>query len=626
MRKTILALTTLVALIFVSVPFAAAEWQENMVTNNTLEEIYVIKSTWQAADDNKGIPAGFWTRGSYRLAPGKSRIFHSWDTNSIYFRISNAEHAIKANSGTTDFAFWSHPGRSFRVVSQTFDASVTTDQLLYSDRSPDQLVQLEGFVSYTGGSEVVVTREWVSLDGQPTAPPNDELGDDGGRPGEDVAPPAWVASVITNATEADLYVVYATWKLENLKKGYPEGFRTRGTYRIRSGKGRVFHAWADNEIYFRIANAAGALKPEASSETFGFWLHPRRSFRLVSDQVAATVEQSGLSYSDRSVSKLERSDGFMVYESGSDVTVTADWVPVSPIDDRNDDNGNDDVTPVPPETPVPPVNPSAPAGMVLIPAGTFQMGSTTGDADESPVHAVSLDAFYMDTHEVTNAEYAAFLNAMGKHENIWWRWVSIGTASTNIILVDGVYRPRAGYENHPVIYVRWRGAMAYARWAGKRLPTEAEWEYAARGGLAGKRYPWGDTIDKTKANYNNRGLGRSTPVGSYPPNGYGLYDMIGNAAEWCLDTYDADYYAKSPTHNPVSLSIATSIQDLLDNYKADLGTYSSLNKYEQPQERVIRGGDWYNSETYLSVTSRYRYTTWGGSNVFGFRCVKPVNP
>ncbi len=902
MQKTIVALSIFAALIFVSVPFAAAEWQENMVTNNTLEEIYVIKSTWQAANSNKGIPAGFWTRGSYRLDPGKSRVFYSWDTNNIYFRISNADGAIKANSGTTASAFWSHPKRSFRVVSQTLDTSVTTDQLLYSDRPNNQLVQLEGFVSYTGGSAVVVTPEWVSLDGQPTAPPNDELGDDGGRPGEDVAPPAWVASVITNATEADLYVVYATWKLENSKKGYPEGFRTRGTYRIRPGKGRVFHAWADNEIYFRIANAAGALKPEASSETFGFWLHPRRSFRLVSDQVSATVEQSGLSYSDRS--NLVQSDGFMVYESGSDVTVTADWVPVAPIDDSDDGKGNagDDGTPLPPETPTPPVNPPAPAGMVLIPAGTFQMGSTTGDADERPVHAVSLDAFYMDTHEVTNAEYAAFLNAkgkhadadhkwlalgssdarieridgrysvkagyenhpvvrvtwygamayaawagkrlpteaeweyaargglagkqypwgdtidttqanygwniadttaggayaangyglydmagnvfewcldtyldnfydtspaqnplsgdstvidtyttvdsqrvlrggswfysasvvrvsnrdysfpmstgndlgfrcvksvstasftttrgsetpditsgnpdttpvpdqsdapagmalipagtfqmgsntgdtderpvhtvtldafymdthevtnteyaaflnaMGKHINGWWRWVDInGGAYTTINLVDGVYRPRAGYENHPVISVRWRGAMAYARWAGKRLPTEAEWEYAARGGLAGKRYPWGDTLDKTKANYNNpRG---STAVGSYPPNGYGLYDMVGNVAEWCLDAYDADYYAKSPTHNPVSLSIATSIQDLLDNYNANLDIFSPSNKYGQPQNRVVRGGDW--SYRGFSVTSRYGYSTWGGATVFGFRCVKPVAP
>ncbi len=618
MKRTLVVFSVLAAFMFASAPFAAAEWQENMVTNNTLEEIYVIKSTWQAADDNKGIPAGFWTRGSYRLAPGKSRIFHSWDTNSIYFRISNAQGAIKANSGTTAFAFWSHPGRSFRVVSQTFDASVTTDQLLYSDRSPGQLAQLEGFVSYTGGSAVVVTPTWVSLDGQPTAPPNDELGDDGGRPGEDVAPPAWVASVITNATEADLYVVYATWKLENSKKGYPEGFRTRGTYRIRSGKGRVFHAWADNEIYFRIANAAGALKPEASSETFGFWLHPSRSFRLVSDQISATVATSSLSYSDRSVSKLERSDGFMVYESGSDVTVTADWVPVSPVEVGNNGNGNegDDGAPPPPKTPTPPKTPVVPAGMVLIPAGTFQMGSTIGDADESPVHAVSLDAFYMDTHEVTNAEYVAFLNA-AKYTDILTYAVTPQASWAHIALVDGVYRAKAGYANRPVVHVNWYGAMAYAAWAGKRLPTEAEWEYAARGGLAGKEYPWGNTIDKTKANYNyddsfGDGL---TAVGSYPANGYGLYDMVGNVWEWCLDAYDREFYAKSAAENP--LSGGSSIQWLLDNYpdRALRDTY-----------RVLRGGSWRTSAQDVRVAQRvYNAPSFLGP-FNGFRCVKSVSP
>ncbi len=639
MKRTVVVLSTLAALVFALVPFATAEWQENLVTNNTLEEIYVIKSTWQAADDNKGIPVGFRTRGSYRIPPGMSRIFHSWDTNSMYFRISNAAGAIKANSGTTAFAFWAHPKRSFRVVSQTLDASVTTDQLLYTDRSPGQLVQLEGFVSYTGGSAVVVTPAWVLLDGQPTAPPNDELGNDGGPPGGDVAPPAWVASVITNATEADLYVVYATWKLENLKKGYPEGFRTRGTYRIRSGKGRVFHAWADNEIYFRIANAAGALKPEASSETFGFWLHPRRSFRLVSDQVAATVEQSGLSYSDRSVSKLERSDGFMVYESGSDVTVTADWVPVSPIDDRNDDNGNDDVTPVPPETPVPPVNPPAPAvpeGMVLIPAGTFQMGSDSGKIREKPVHSVSLDAFYIDTHEVTNTEYAVFLNAKGKHADAGQIWLNIGDVHAHIALVDGVYSATSGYANHPVVEVSWYGAMAYAEWAGKRLPTEAEWEYAARGGKSGKEYPWGNRIDSTranyyrsnvgdttshetleaylsvKANYDRSNVGDTTAVGSYPANGYGLYDVAGNVWEWCLDEYSGNFYTISAFHNP--LSGAPNIKWLLDNYM------------EVNSSRVLRGSSWTGGARSVRVANRVRDSPKSSFRNVGFRCVKSVSP
>ncbi len=615
-RRTVFVLSTLAALILAIAPFAAAEWQENMVTNNTLEEIYVIKSTWQAADDNRNIPVGFRTRGSYQLPPGKSKVFYSWDTNSIYFRISNADGAIKANSGTTAFAFWAHPDRSFRVVSQTLDASVTTDQLLYSDRSPDQLAQLEGFVSYTGGSEVVVTPAWVLLDGQPTAPPNNELGndggDDGGPPGGDVAPPAWVASVITNATEADLYVVYATWKLENLKKGYPEGFRTRGTYRIRPGKGRVFHAWADNEIYFRIANAAGALKPEASSETFGFWLHPSRSFRLVSDQVSATVEQSGLSYSDRSVSKLERSDGFMVYESGSDVTVTADWVPVAPVDAGNDGNGNagDDVAPVPPETPVPPVNPSAPAGMVLIPAGTFQMGSNS-EIDERPVHSVSLDAFYIDTHEVTNAEYAAFLNAKGRHADAGQIWFDIGDVHAHIELVDGMYSVTSGYANYPVVEVSWYGAMAYAAWAGKRLPTEAEWEYAASGGLAGKKYPWGNTINPNRANYAGH-FGGITVVGKYRANGYGLYDVAGNVWEWCLDEYRGDFYTSSAAHNP--LSGAPNIKWLLDNY-------TGVNSY-----RVVRGGSWLNIAPFVRVANRNLNTPTITIFNIGFRCVKSVSP
>ncbi len=640
MRRTVLALSTLAVLIFVSVPFAAAEWQENLVTNNTLEEIYVIKSTWQAANSNKGIPAGFWTRGSYRLDPGKSRVFYSWDTNSIYFRISNADGAIKANSGTTASAFWSHPKRSFRVVSQTLDTSVTTDQLLYSDRPNNQLVQLEGFVSYTGGSAVVVTPEWVSLDGQPTAPPNDELGDDGGRPGEDVAPPAWVASVITNATEADLYVVYATWKLENSKKGYPEGFRTRGTYRIRPGKGRVFHSWADNEIYYRIANTQGALKPEASSETFGFWLHPSRSFRLVSDQVAATVERSGLSYSDRSTAKLVQSDGFMVYESGSDVVVTADWVPVVPVDDGNGGNGNDveDGTPVPPETPTPPTPPTspvipvAPAGMVLIPAGSLEI---TGTYEKT----VSLDAFYMDKYEVTNAEYAAFLNAKGRHavpglhrdeySDTGQRWIDMEEDSgVRIELVNGSYRVKAGYENHPVTHVSWHGAMVYAAWAGKRLPTESEWEYASRGGKSKRSYsPSGDTFQVI-----------TTAVGSYAANGYGVYDMARNVHEWCLDAhtayFDGTFYAVPPKHSASANKHSISAPNL-NSFQWLVANYESLrNSYPfNVGHRILRGstpyipwGEVYVPRANIWVGGRKGIAAGRVDSTNGFRCVKSVSP
>ena len=206
---------------------------------------------------------------------------------------------------------------------------------------------------------------------------------------------------------------------------------------------------------------------------------------------------------------------------------------------------------------------SSTEGMVLIPAGEFQMGSNSGDSNEKPIHSVYIDAFYMDEYEVTNAEYAAFLNAKGKHTESGKTWLDIGSAHVRIEYVAGVYRVKAGYENHPVTFVSWYGAMAYAAWAGKRLPTEAEWEKAARGNLAGLTYPWGNTIDSSKANYN-RHIGDTTAVGEYTANGYGLYDMAGNVWEWCLDGYDIGFYAVSPSQNP--LSGANSIEWILDNY------------------------------------------------------------
>ena len=168
--------------------------------------------------------------------------------------------------------------------------------------------------------------------------------------------------------------------------------------------------------------------------------------------------------------------------------------------------------------------PSSTEGMVLIPAGEFQMGSNSGESNEKPVHSVYIDAFYMDEYEVTNAEYAAFLNAKGKHTESGKTWLNIGDARARIEYVAGVYRAKGGYENHPVTDVSWYGAVAYAAWAGKRLPTEAEWEKAARGNLSGLTYPWGNTIDSSKANYNNH-IEDTTAVGKYTANGYGLYDM-----------------------------------------------------------------------------------------------------
>ena len=256
--------------------------------------------------------------------------------------------------------------------------------------------------------------------------------------------------------------------------------------------------------------------------------------------------------------------------------------------------------------------PTPPAGMVLIPAGEFQMGSDDEDAndDEQPVHTVHLDAFYMDEHEVTNLEYQEFLL-----ENPRWE-------KSRIIkwLHDGDYLKHwrgnnypSGKANHPVVNVSWYAAMAYAEWAGKRLPTEAEWEYAARGGVAGLKYPSGNTISTREANYNSH-VGGTTAVGRYAANGYSLYDMAGNVEEWCLDEFDAEFYAKSRNRrNPISG--ARTIQRGLENFTS-IPTGSS--------SRVLRGGSWFSYAPALRVAARNRDTPSYTCDCAGFRCVRDV--
>ena len=257
------------------------------------------------------------------------------------------------------------------------------------------------------------------------------------------------------------------------------------------------------------------------------------------------------------------------------------------------------------DDPQPPA--SSTEGMVLIPAGEFQMGSNSGKSDEKPIHSVYIDAFYMDKYEVTNAQYAAFLNAKGKHTESGKTWLDIGSAPARIEYVAGVYRAKGGYENHPVTDVSWYGAMAYAAWAGKRLPTEAEWEKAARGNLSGLTYPWGNSIDSSKANYRGN-IGDTTAVGKYTANGYGLYDMAGNVWEWCLDEYNSGFYAVSPSQNP--LSEANSIMWILDNYT---GVNSS---------RVLRGGSWNNNTRIVRVAFRFRTDPTSTNDDLGFRCAR----
>jgi len=245
------------------------------------------------------------------------------------------------------------------------------------------------------------------------------------------------------------------------------------------------------------------------------------------------------------------------------------------------------------------------AEMVLIPAGKFQMGReslipkiigfkkivsfllskiSTDEADK-PVHTVYLDAFYIDKYEVTNAQYKKFMDATGYKEPKYWN------------------DSRFNAPNHPVVGVIWDDASAYCSWAGKRLPTEAEWEKSARGGLEGKKYVWGDKWPPPSGAGNfsesltKDGYVWTSPVGSFKPNGYGLYDMAGNVWEWCADWFDSNYYFHSPKKNPTGPSS---------------GTW-----------RVLRGGLWsYNFVNILRVASRYDGYPAGRNDNVGFRCVQ----
>jgi formylglycine-generating enzyme required for sulfatase activity len=183
--------------------------------------------------------------------------------------------------------------------------------------------------------------------------------------------------------------------------------------------------------------------------------------------------------------------------------------------------------------------------MVIVPAGSFQMGYRDGEPDEQPVHQVNLDEFYMDQYEVTNTRYRACVEA-GKCKPPEY---TNSLERRGFLFIDGYYDDML-YSRFPVIYVSWYMADAYCRWRGARLPTEAEWEMAARGGLVGALYPWGnDGPDCSQANYSGC-VGDTSPVGSYPPNGYGLYDMSGNVMEWVADWYSSSYYENSPTDQP----------------------------------------------------------------------------
>jgi formylglycine-generating enzyme required for sulfatase activity len=304
-------------------------------------------------------------------------------------------------------------------------------------------------------------------------------------------------------------------------------------------------------------------------------------------------------------------------------------------------------------------SPDSPPGMVWVPGGEFVRGSDNPKMrDARPVHRVAVDGFWMDRTAVTNEQFARFVEATGyvtvaertpeardfpgappeklmaggvvftptkgpvplDNHLRWWSYVK----GANWRHPDGPDSDLQGRENHPVVQVAWDDAVAYAKWAGKRLPTEAEFEFAARGGLERKKYVWGDEFrpdGKWMANiwqgrfpYENTaedGFRGAAPVGSFPANGYGLSDMAGNVWEWCSDWYRHDYYARlsagpQPVRNPLGPD---------DSYDpSEPGT----------AKRVMRGGSYLCTDQYCTAYeagARGKGAPDSGTNHVGFRCV-----
>jgi len=299
-----------------------------------------------------------------------------------------------------------------------------------------------------------------------------------------------------------------------------------------------------------------------------------------------------------------------------------------------------------------------PPGMVWIPGGTFKMG-TTEFPESQPVHPVAVKGFWMDATEVTNAQFAAFVKATGyvtvaerkprpedfpgakpevlvpgsvmfsppshpvplNDEYAWWSYLP----GANWRHPAGPASSIKGKERWPVIHVAYEDALAYARWAGKRLPTEAEWEFAARGGLTGQVFPWGNTFkngtrwmaNSHQGHFPDHDTGADAfpgiaPVAQFPANGYGLYDVGGNVWEWVSDWYRPDYYSQLASIG----GVARNPQGPSDSFDpAEPGV----------KKRVHRGGSFLCTDQFCS---RYMVGTRGkgelstGTNHLGFRCVQ----
>lgn len=230
--------------------------------------------------------------------------------------------------------------------------------------------------------------------------------------------------------------------------------------------------------------------------------------------------------------------------------------------------------------------------MVVIPAGTYTRGSNNGGRDEMPRHAVHLNAFAIDVHPVTNEQFVLFLEAMGGEKDGNNNDI-IRLRESRVKRSGGRLLIESGYARHPVVGVTWYGAVAYAKWVGKRLPTEAEWEVASLGGREDFLFTTGADIERTQANFFSSD---TTPVMSYQPNGFELYDMAGNVYEWCQDWYDYHYYDHS-------------VQEPGNPKGPMQGVY-----------RILRGGCWKSSKEDLRCAHRHRNNPGVMNGTYGFRC------
>ena len=317
------------------------------------------------------------------------------------------------------------------------------------------------------------------------------------------------------------------------------------------------------------------LKQGADAEILG----PSVKDRLRIDASGSTLT---FHINDRPVAQVTDSDyargavGFIVQSLDEPRPhIHYDWLVVRPVEQVAlvflTDTPIPTDTPMPTDTPLPPTSTPIPLppGMQLVSAGFFQMGSSGGRADEAPEHPVLLDAFYVDRFEVSNAEYRACVNA------------GACTPGQRDGFTRARYRDDPTFDNYPVVGVTWNQATAYCQWAGKRLPSEAEWEYAASG-LENRVWPWGNTFD---ASLSAASAPDTQPVESYPDGAspFGVYNLAGNVTEWVEDIYDAAFYANSPASNPVNGGS--------DAHVHRGGSFANVNGENYTTSRRYRGAD-----------------------------------